>query len=124
MIDEHLNTVEKFIVIGDRVLIRARDMETQTASGLVLPATVREKEEVQSGYIVKTGPGYPMPNNDVDEVWKEKREEPKYLGLQAKEGDLAIFLKSKAIQIEFEQIKYLIVPHSAILLLIREDEPI
>ena len=124
MIEGHLNTIDKFIVIGDRVLIRARDMETQTPSGLVLPATIREKEEVQSGYVVKTGPGYPLPSAEVDEAWKEKREEPKYIGLQAREGDLAIFLKSKAYQIEFEQVKYLIVPHSAILLLIRDEEPI
>jgi co-chaperonin GroES (HSP10) len=122
MIDGYLHSVEKFVVVGDRVLIRPRDMEAQTPSGLVLPATVREKEEVQSGYVVKTGPGYPMPSGETDDFWKGSKEEPKYLSLQAREGDLAIFLKSKAYQIEFEQQKYLIVPHAAILLLIREDE--
>jgi len=50
----------------------------------------------------------------------------KYIPLQACEGDYALFLKDAGIEIEFEEKKYLIVPHSAILVLIRttiiEDE--
>ncbi|MEX2574156.1 MAG: co-chaperone GroES family protein [Balneolaceae bacterium] len=121
MIQDYLNSVEKFIVVGDRVLIKPRDMETRTKSGLVLPATVKEKEEVQSGYIIKTGPGYAVPGTDVDELWKEDRNEPRYIGMQAQKGDLAIYLKNGSFEIEFENEKYLIVPHTAILLLIRDD---
>lgn len=121
MIQEYLNSVDKFVIVGDRVLIKPREMETHTKSGLVLPATVKEKEEIQSGYIIKTGPGYPIPSQEIDEPWKDNRSEPKYIGMQAKEGDLAIFLKSRTHEIEFENEKYLIVPHAAILLLIRDD---
>lgn len=121
MIQEYLNSVDKFIIVGDRVLLKPRDMETHTKSGLVLPATVKEKEEIQSGYIIKTGPGYPIPSQEVDESWKNSTSEPKFMGMQAKEGDLAIFLKTHAHEIEFENEKYLILPHSAILLLIRDD---
>lgn len=120
MIQEYLNSVEKFIVVGDRVLIKPRDMETHTRSGLVLPASVKEKEEIQSGYIIKTGPGYPIPNTDVEESWKST-ENTKYIGMQAKAGDLAIVLKSSGHEIEFENEKFLIVPHSAVLLLIRDE---
>ncbi|HCD51581.1 MAG TPA: chaperonin [Balneolaceae bacterium] len=120
MIQEYLNSNEKFVVVGDRVLIKPRDMETHTRSGLVLPASVKEKEEIQSGYVLKTGPGYPIPGGEADEPWKPNQE-TRYLALQAEEGDLAIFLKSSAHEIEFENEKYLIVPHSAILLLIRDD---
>ncbi len=120
MIQEYLNSVEKFVVVGDRVLIKPRDMETHTRSGLVLPASVKEKEEIQSGYIMKTGPGYPIPNTDYEEAWKNT-EDTKYIGMQAKVGDLAIFLKSRAHEIEFENEKYLIVPHAAVLLLIRDE---
>ena len=122
MIQDYLNTVDKFIVVGDRVLLKPRDMETRTKSGLVLPVTVKEKEEIQSGYVVKTGPGYPIPSNEMDESWKENVEETRYIGMQAREGDLAIFLKSSAHEIEFENEKYLIVPHGSILLLIRDEE--
>lgn len=120
MIQEYLNTIEKFIVVGDRVLLKPRDMETHTRSGLVLPASVKEKEEIQSGYILKTGPGYPIPNMEVEEEWK-LQEDTKYIGMQANKGDLAIFLKSRAHEIQFENEHYIIVPHSAILLLIRDD---
>lgn len=121
MIQEYLNSVDKFIIIGDRVLIKPRDMETRTKSGLVLPVTVKEKEEIQSGYIIKTGPGYPIPSTDIEEPWKESSNPTKYMGMQASEGDLAIFLKSRAHEIEFENDKFLIVPHAAILLLIRDE---
>ena len=122
MIQDYLNSVNKFIVVGDRVLIKPREMETRTKSGLVLPVTVKEKEEIQSGYVIKTGPGYPIPSNEFEEPWKEDVNETRYIGMQAREGDLAIFLKSRAHEIEFENEKYLIIPHGAILLLIR-DEP-
>lgn len=121
MIQNYLNSVNKFIVVGDRVLIKPREIETRTKSGLVLPVTVQEKEEIQSGYVVKTGPGYPIPSNEFDEPWKEDVEETRYIGMQAQEGDLAIFLKNRAHEIEFENEKYLVLPHSAILLLIRDD---
>lgn len=42
--------------------------------------------------------------------------------MQAVEGDLAIYLKKQAYEIEFENETYLIVPHAAILLLIRDDQ--
>ena len=86
---------------------------------------MQSKEKVQSGFVVKTGPGYPLPDFDSinNEPWEQNqnRPEPKYLPLQAKEGDLAIFLRKAAIEIEFEKEKYLILPQGAILLLIRED---
>jgi len=122
MIQEYLNSVDKFVVVGDRVLIKPRDMETRTESGLVLPATVKEKEAIQSGYVVKKGPGYPIPSQEIEEPWKEEVDATRYIGMQAEEGDLAIFLKNSAHEISFEKEKYLIVPHGAILLLIR-DEP-
>ena len=54
--------------------------------------------------------------------WKEKTDAVKYIPLQAKEGDLAIFLRREAFEIEFEKEKFLIVPNSAVLLLIRNED--
>jgi chaperonin GroES len=45
----------------------------------------------------------------------------KYIPLQAKEGDIAIFLLSGATEVIYEGNKYYIVPQSAILLLEREE---
>ena len=51
------NKLKKIIVVGDRVLIRPTKELQKTDSGIYLPPGVQEKEKVQSGYIVKTGPG-------------------------------------------------------------------
>ncbi len=68
------------------------------------------------------GPGYATAAHVEDEPWKETNEPVKYIPLQAKQGDLAIYLKNEAFEIEFEREKYLIVPQSAILLLIRNED--
>ena len=52
---------KRLIVVGDRVLIKQEDLEERTEVGLYLPQTVVEKEEVQSGRVVLTGPGIPLP---------------------------------------------------------------
>ncbi len=117
----------KIIVIGDKVLIAADSEKDRTEHGLYLPPTVKEKEKVQSGYIVKVGPGYPVPNPQYidQEPWSTQPKDPvKYLPLQAEEGDYAIFIKDQAIEIEYESKKYLIVPQSAILVLIRHIQNI
>lgn len=117
-----LKNIEKFIVVGDRLLIRPEEDSTKTSSGLYLPAGVAEKEKIQSGYVIKAGPGYPLPADVEEEPWKESKEKVKYIPLQAKEGDMAIFLRKEAFEIEFEREKFLIVAQSAVLLLIRNDD--
>jgi len=116
------NKWKKLIVIGDRVLVRPSKPDEQTASGLYLPPGVQEREKVQQGYIIKTGPGYAIPMPVDDEPWKSEDEQVKYVPLQAKEGDLAIFLLSGATEVMYENEKYFIVPQSAILMLEREEE--
>ncbi len=116
-----LKDLQKFIVVGDRVLVRPEEDTSKTAAGLYLPPGVAEKEKIQSGYIIKVGPGYPLASQVDEEPWKESKEPVKYIPLQAKEGDLAIFLRKEAFEIEFEKEKFLIVPQTAILLLIRND---
>lgn len=112
----------KLIVIGDRVLIKPKVPQSMTKSGLLLPPGVNENEKVQIGFVVKAGPGYPVPSvNDMDEPWKNRSDEAKYVPLQAREGDQAVYLQNSAIEIEFNSEKYIIVSHSAILLLLRDD---
>ena len=112
----------KLIVVGDRLLIKKIGPNERTKSGLLLPPGVEEKEEVQSGYVIKVGPGYPIPQIEESEDWKKDQESIKFLPLQAKEGDLAVFLQRHATEIEFNKQKYVIVPNSAILVLYRDDQ--
>ncbi|HTG54935.1 MAG TPA: co-chaperone GroES family protein [Niabella sp.] len=116
------NRFKKLIVIGDRILIKPQKPDERTASGLYLPPGVQEKEKVQQGYVIKTGPGYAIPIAVDDEPWKTEEDQVKYVPLQAKEGDLAIFLLSGATEIMYENEKYFIVPQSAILMLEREED--
>jgi co-chaperonin GroES (HSP10) len=114
--------LDKFIMIGDRVLIRPKNPQGKTSSGLYLPPTVQENEKTLCGYIVRVGPGYPIPAmTDVDEPWKEKKDEVKYVPLQAKVGDMAVYLNKSGWEIEFNKEKYIILPHSSILMLIRDE---
>ncbi len=115
---------KKIIVVGDRVLIRPDEEKARTNFGLYLPQGVETKEKVQGGYVVKVGPGYPLPDpaSMGEEPWERSdRLEAKYLPLQAEEGDYALFLRKAAIEIEIDDDKLVIVPQAAILLLIRDD---
>ncbi|MFN5170511.1 MAG: co-chaperone GroES [Cyclobacteriaceae bacterium] len=115
--------LKKLIVVGDRVLIRPVKESERTESGLYLPPGVQEKEKIQRGYVIKVGPGYPLPMPaDEDEAWRGKDDQVKYLPLQAQEGDLAIFLQKGAIEVMYEGEKYFIVPQASILMLEREED--
>jgi co-chaperonin GroES (HSP10) len=117
------NKLKKLIVVGDRVLVKPKQESDKTESGIFLPPGVREKEKIQSGYIVKAGPGYPIPTPmDEDEDWKPEEEKIKYVPLQAKEGDLAIFLQKGAFEVIYDSEKYFIVPQASILILEREED--
>jgi co-chaperonin GroES (HSP10) len=116
------NRLKKLIVIGDRLLIKPTKPNEQTVTGLYLPPGVQEKEKVQQGYVIKTGPGYAIPMPVEDESWKGEEERVKYVPLQAREGDLAIFLVSGATEVVYENEKYFIVPQGAVLMLEREED--
>ncbi|MEP6747197.1 MAG: co-chaperone GroES family protein [Bacteroidota bacterium] len=116
------NKFKKLIIIGDRLLIRSTKANERTDSGLYLPPGVQDKEKVQQGYVIKTGPGYAIPMPVDDEPWKTDEDKVKYIPLQAREGDLAIFLVSGATEIMYEKEKYFIVPQGAILMLEREED--
>tara|TARA_Y100000385_G_C13094660_1_gene640571 strand:+ start:1514 stop:1885 length:372 start_codon:yes stop_codon:yes gene_type:complete len=115
--------LNKIILIGDRVLIRPAKPKNRTDSGLFLPQGMHKKEVLYSGYVLKVGPGYPIPAiAESDESWKEKREEVKYVQLQPHPGDLAVYMQKNIWEIEFNKQALIIAPHSALLMLIREDD--
>ena len=115
--------IKNLIVVGDRVLVKPKKSNQKTQSGLYLPPGVQEKEKIQSGYIVKVGPGYPLPlPADEDDAWKGKDEAVKYIPLQAEPGDVAIYLQKGAVEIMYEGEKFFIVPQGSILMLEQESE--
>lgn len=111
---------KELLVVGDRVLVKAEDGETKTKVGLYLPPGVVEKEEVRSGTVVAVGPGTPLPPpSDEHEPWKEGYRAPRFMPLQVSLGDYALFFRKAAIEITFEDERFLVVPYGAILVLVR-----
>jgi len=117
------DNLENLIVVGDKVLIKPVSSKSKTKSGLFLPPGYSEKEEIQHGYVVKVGPGIPIPylNEDDSEPWKPKKDDRiRYIPLQPVVGDMAIFLSKGSVEIIYNDQKYLIVPQYSILLLERD----
>lgn len=118
--------MRELLMVGDRVLLAPEDNDRQTQAGLYLPATVAEKEKIRGGRVVKVGPGYVMPNPEFSgDPWATQKDAVRYLPLQARVGDQAFFLRSESMEIQFEGEELLIVPHSAIVALVRPhgEEP-
>ncbi len=114
---------DKFIMVSDKVLVKPTSKEVKTTSGLYLPPTVEQKEKLGNGYVIKVGPGYPIPAiNEYDEPWKDKSDQVKYVPLQAKPGDLAVYLQKSGWEVIINDETYIILPHSAIIMLIRDEQ--
>ncbi|HET9438951.1 MAG TPA: co-chaperone GroES family protein [Longimicrobiales bacterium] len=117
--------MKRLIVVGDRVLISPEEGEDRSHVGLYLPPSAVDAQAVQSGKVVATGPGTPIsaPTEIGEEPWKISGGEARYLPVQARVGDYAIFFRRASVEITFEGSKYLVVPQAAILTLVREDPP-
>ena len=117
---------KRLIVVGDRVLVKAEEGEERTSVGLILPAGAMDSQAVQGGRIVATGPGLPMPevSEHGEEPWRmgTTRRETKFVPMQARTGDYALFFRKAAVEMTFEAERYLVVPQAAILALVRHAE--
>lgn len=123
MIQLRQDDLRKIVIMGDRVLIRPSKPVEKLESGLYLPQGLHKKEELFTGYIIKVGPGYPIPAMvEAEESWKKTSNEVKYLPLQVKPGDLAVYLQSNVHHITFNSEDYIIAPQHAILMVVREDD--
>jgi co-chaperonin GroES (HSP10) len=116
---------KKLIVVGDRVLIMPEEGEERTRVGLYLPPSAVDTQAVQGGRVLATGPGTPLtePTSLDDEPWKiGQKAGARFMPMQARVGDYALFFRKAAVEITFEDKKYLVVPLAAILVLVRHPE--
>ena len=81
--------------LADRVLIEPQEAQAQTASGLYIPDTAKEKP--QQGKVLAAGPG--------------KKDEP----MEVKVGDVVLYGKYSGTEVTVDDKKYLIVKQSDIL---------
>jgi len=114
---------KELIVVGDRVRVLGEEGEERTTVGLYLPPTAIDNQAVQGGKIVATGPGLPMPSPDSfsDEPWQAGERATRFVPMQARTGDYALFFRKEAVEITFEGERYLVFPQGAILALVRDE---
>jgi co-chaperonin GroES (HSP10) len=117
---------KQLLLVGDRVLITPEDGDERTRVGLYLPATAIDAQQVQTGLVIAVGPGdwAPDPSGMDEEPWRTGEIRSRNRPMQARVGDHAIFFRKAAVEITFEDRKYLVVSQAAILVLVREDLPI
>ena len=89
------NIIKMIRPLADRVVIEPKAAETQTASGLYIPDTAKEKP--QQGTVVAVGPG--------------KKDEP----MEVKVGDVVIYGKYAGTEVSVEGKDYLIMKQADIL---------
>lgn len=88
--------------LNDNVLLKIATVETKTASGIIL--NVSDKEEENIGVVIAVGDGKIVEGKQVLPI--------------VKENDKVIFDKYAAIEVEYLNEKYLIVPETGILAVI------
>lgn len=118
-----MEKAKRLIVVGDRVLVKPEEGEDRSKVGLYLPPTAVDSQAVQGGRIVATGPGLPMPDfgDSSEEPWRVAMRETRFIPMQARSGDYALFFRKAAVEITFESERYLVVPQTAILALVRDS---
>lgn len=116
-----LSSGRELEVVGDRVLIIPDEGEERTEVGLYLPRPAVERAAVQGGAVVEVGPGLPLPDATMgeEEPWQAGERFRGYVRMQATVGDYAVFLRKFAVEVRLEGKTYLVVPQSAILVLVR-----
>jgi len=120
-----MDCLKNVVVIGDRVLLKPLEASNRTGSGLYLPPSVKDRDAVHTGLVMRVGPGYPIPaNHDPDSIFTGENTEPvNYVPLQVREGDEALYLHANSTEIEINGTQYVIVGQNAILLVLRSEIP-
>ena len=91
-----MNPLKNVVVIGDRILLKPLESSNKTGSGLYLPPSVKERDAVHTGLVVRVGPGYPIPVN---------------------------YLHASGHEIEIDGEQYVIISQNAVLLVMRPEVP-
>ncbi|QDI92543.1 co-chaperone GroES [Salicibibacter halophilus] len=86
--------------LGDRIVIEIVEQEEQTASGIVLPDSAKEKP--QEGKVVAVGSGRVTENGER-------------VALEVNEGDAIIFSKYAGTEVKYNEKEYLILRESDVL---------
>ena len=88
--------------LEDRIVVKANEAETTTASGLVIPDTAKEKP--QEGTVMAVGPG--------------RFENGNRIPLDIKEGDVVLYSKYGGTEVKYNNEEYLVLSSRDVLAII------
>jgi len=91
--------------LGDRVVVQPTEQDEQTASGIFLPETAKEKP--QQGEIIAAGPG-------------GRKESGDRIALDVKVGDKVLYARYSGTTIKLDGKEYLILKESDILAVVEK----
>lgn len=86
--------------LGDKVLVQPSTGAEQTAGGIVLPDSAKERP--QEGKVIAVGPGRVLDSGEKTKVGVE-------------EGDVVIYSKYGGTEVKLDGVEYLILDESSIL---------
>ena len=96
---------KKLKPLGDRLVIKPKEQEETTASGLVLPETAKEKP--QQGTVIATGPG-------------RRDDDGKRIEMDVAVDDTVLYAKYAGTEIKIEGEKLLILKESDVLAILED----
>ena len=88
--------------VADRILIKMKEGEETTKSGIILSASAKEKPQIAE--VIEVGPGGNVDGNNVE--------------MYIKKGDKVIVSKYSGTEVKYEGVEYLIVKQSDILAIV------
>jgi chaperonin GroES len=91
--------------LGDRVVVKPIEQDEQTASGIFLPETAKEKP--QQGEVVATGPG-------------ARDEDGERIAMELKVGDRVLYARYSGTTVKIDGKEYLIMKENDILAIVEK----
>jgi chaperonin GroES len=93
--------------LGDRVIVKPKEKEDITKSGIVLPDTASEKP--QEGSVLAVGPGRVLDNG-------------KRVEMDVKTGDKVLFAKYAGTEVKLDGEEYLVIRESDLLAILTNGQ--
>ena len=86
--------------LGDKIIVKRLEAETQTASGIFLPESATEKP--QQARVVRTGDGRKLDNGNI-------------IDFQVKKGDIVLLSKWGGTELKHNDEEYLVLSEDEVL---------
>lgn len=114
-------------LIGYNVLLEEAELENKSSGGIIIPDTHKEEQDLICGKVIRTGPGFLIPQtaeHDVSTVLGESSSlqvKAQFIPLDVKEGDMVYYNKGAGEEIMLNGKIYVILPYPMIKLFIRSE---